>query len=117
MGSPNKRFAKLVNCCHLLTNGGKRWVHFEASLDLQILFITTPIGQWGEGEAESFIPDSHSLLVEPFIEGKTHSVTSSCYVSGVKCGLLETQPRAGKTAWRESKDLSLERRIHVESWV
>lgn len=52
-------------------------VHFEASLDLQILFITTPIVQlWGWG-ADSFIPDSHSLLVEPFIEGKTHSVASS----------------------------------------
>lgn len=67
MGSPNERFAKLVNCCHLLTNGGKTWVHFEASLDLQILFITSPIGQ---GEADSFIPDSHILLVEPFIDGK-----------------------------------------------
>lgn len=33
-----------------------------------------PIGQ---READSFIPDSHSLLVEPFIEGETHSVASS----------------------------------------
>lgn len=77
MGSPNKRFAKLVDCCHLLTNGGKMRVHFEASLDLQILFTITPIGQLGGRGADSFIPDSHSLLVEPFIEGKTHSVASS----------------------------------------
>lgn len=80
---------------------------------LQILLITTPIGQWGG--ADSFIPDSHSLLVEPFIEGKTHSVASSLLCSRSKMWFTRTTTHGMERAGSESGTQNPRRKLGIVS--